>query len=68
MLVVAVLLKAGLQVPVIEFVEVVGKVNAAPEQMDDTIEKLGLTFEEEILMLSAFIEPTNNTFEVLDDV
>ena len=52
----------------IEFVEVVGKVNAAPEQMDDTIEKLGLTFEEEILMLSAFIEPTNNTFEVLDDV
>jgi hypothetical protein len=50
-LVVAVLLKAGLQVPVIEFVEVVGSVNAVPEQMDVGKVKVGVTFVFTVIVL-----------------
>ena len=42
--VVALLLNAGDQVPVMEFVDVVGKVNAVPEQMEEGNVKVGVTF------------------------
>ena len=45
-MVVAVLVNAGVQIPLTPLLEVVGKGdNVAPEQMDDTGLKVGVTFE-----------------------
>ena len=54
--VVDVLFKAGDQVPVIPFVEVVGKADKlAPEQMAATESKVGVTFEFTVMVIVAVV-------------